>query len=65
MLLAAAGTPFNVHDQLQAIKTQLADHNKKDSVRALQSPMFHMSTAKPPPADIVSLAWANGVPVQA
>jgi hypothetical protein len=65
MILAASGTPLNVHDQVQAIRAQLTGATKDKTVVALQTPLFQNKTVVPPPADIVSLAWSNGAPVQA
>ena len=64
MLLAASGTPLNVHDQIQAVRMQLT--GKRNQVRVSTAPAtFQNTTVLPPPADMVSLAWSNGVPVQA
>lgn len=68
MLLAASGTPLNVHDQIQAVRAQLSGYSKKMPVKpaALTPTTMPMTTALlPPPADVVSLAWSNGVPIKA
>ena len=62
MLLAASGTPLNVHDQIQAVRSQLSGGSTK---AAALTPILPMATAVlPPPADVVSLAWSNGIPVK-
>ena len=66
MLLAASGTPLNVHDQVQAVKAHLA--GKKIAVlkpAMINSTQSFSATAMPPSVDVVSLAYSNGVPIQA
>lgn len=60
MLLAASGSPLNVHDQIQAIRTQLAGKTANSTVL---TPTLPRVSTIPPPADMVSLAWNSGVPI--
>ena len=67
MLLAASGSPLNVHEQIQAIRLQLSGKSKGQNTKpaVLQMSTFQQVSAVPPPADQVSLAWSNGVPLTA
>ena len=58
MLLAASGSPFDPHQQL-ALVTALFSNRKLNTTKV----MSIQPKATPPPADVVSLAWNNGLPV--
>ena len=61
MLLAASGSPFDPHQQL-ALVTALFS-NRKQSNSNTTRVMSIQPKATPPPADVVALAWNNGLPV--
>lgn len=63
MILAASGTPLDVGNQIQAIRSQLIGRGGGRGVVAFQTPTLQHNAA-PPPADTVSLAWSNGALVQ-
>lgn len=58
MLLAASGSPFDPHQQL-ALVTALFSNRKLKTTKV----MSIQPKATPPPADVVALAWNNGLPV--
>jgi hypothetical protein len=62
MLLAASGSPLNVQDQVQAVRAQLAGNKTRQTAKP--TVLLPSSLTSPPPADMVTLAWSNGVPVQ-
>ena len=66
MLLAASGTLFNVHDQLQAVRMQLAGRRKQQTAKLVSTAsVFQTAPHIPASTDYVSLAFNNGVPIQA
>lgn len=69
MLLAASGTGLDLHGQIEIIRMQLLGSAKGRSIAkaaALTPATTFQSNAiiSPPPADVVSLAWSNGAPMQ-
>lgn len=61
MLLAASGSQFDPHQQLALVRSMFS--GKKHSTLSTTTVKSIQSTPVPPPADVVSLAWANGVHV--
>ena len=61
MLLAASGSPFDPHQQLALVTALLS--NRKEGTLNTTKVMSVQSKVVPPPADVVSLAWSNGLPV--
>ena len=60
MLLAASGSPFDPHQQL-ALVTALFSNRKQSNLTTTK--VIIQPKATPPPADVVALAWNNGLPV--
>lgn len=60
MLLAASGSQFDPYQQMALVRTMFSGNKhlrNTTTIEAVQPKLV------PPPADMVSLAWSNGVPV--
>lgn len=60
MLLAASGSQFDPYQQMALVRTMFSGNKhlrNTTTIEAVQPKLV------PPPADVVSLAWSNGVPV--
>ena len=62
MLLAASGSAFDPHQQMALVRSMFSG-SKQNSTLNTTTIKSVQPKLVPPPADVVSLAWSNGVPV--
>ena len=63
MLLAASGSEFDPYQQMVLVRSMFSGKKHRSTLNNTTTIESVQPKLVPPPADVVSLAWSNGVPV--
>lgn len=63
MLLAASGSEFDPYQQMALMRSMFSGNKQSTALNKTAAIESVQPKLVPPPADVVSLAWSNGVPV--
>lgn len=63
MVLAASGSEFDPYQQMALVRSMFSGDKHRNTLNNTATIKSVQPKLVPPPADVVSLAWSNGLPV--